>query len=51
MEWVTNHIILETKNFEYVIRRNEKSVRFAGVKIKLQARTIGKKSSTVQLGF
>ena len=25
MEWVRNHIILKTKNFEYVIRGNEKS--------------------------
>ena len=51
MEWVRNHIILKTENFEYGIRRNKKSVRLAGVKITLQAKTIGKKSSTVKPGF
>ena len=52
MEWVRSHIILKTEIFEYDIRRNEKkSVRLAGVKITLQAKTISKKSSTVQPGF
>ena len=51
MEWVRNHIILKTKNFEYGIRRNAKCVRFIGVKITLQAKTIGKNSSTVQPAF
>ena len=51
MEWVRNHIILKTGNFEYGIRRNEKFVRLAGVNITLQAKIIGKKSSTVLSGF
>ena len=51
MEWVRNHIIPKTENYKYGIRRNEKSVRLAGVKITLQAKTIDKKSCTVQLGF
>ena len=51
MEWVRNHIILKTENYEYGIRRNEKSVRLVGVKITLQAKTIGKKSCIVQPGF
>ena len=48
MEWVRNHIILKAENSEYGIRRNEKSVRLVGVKITLQAKTIGKKGSTVR---
>ena len=51
MEWVINHIILKTENFGYRIRGNEKSVRPAGDEITLQAKTMGKKSSTVQPGF
>ena len=51
MEWVRKHIILTTKNFEYGIRGNEKSVRLAGVDITLQAKTMGKKNKTVQPGF
>ena len=35
MEWVRNHIILKTKNFDYGIRGNEKSVRLAGVEIRI----------------
>ena len=50
MEWVTNHIIIKTKKFEY-IRGNEKSARLVGVEITLQAKTTGKKSRTVQPGF
>ena len=33
MEWVRNHIILKTKNFDYGIRENENSVRLSGVEI------------------
>ena len=44
MEWVRNHIILKTKNFEYSIRGNKKSVKLAGVEITLQAKIISKKS-------
>ena len=51
MEWVRNHIILKTKNFEYGIMENEKSVRFACVEITLQPKTTGKKSRTLQPGF
>ena len=51
MEWFRNHIILKTKNFEYGIKGNEKSVRLPGVEITLQAKTTGKKSKTVQPGF
>ena len=47
MEWVRNHIILKTKNFEYGIRGNEKSVKLVGVKIILQVKRKGKKSRTV----
>ena len=42
---------IKTKNFEYGIRGNEKSVRLAGVDITLQAKTTGKKNKTVQPGF
>ena len=38
MEWVKNHIILKTKNFEYGIRATEMSVKLAGVEITLQAK-------------
>ena len=31
MECVRNHIILKTKNFEYAITGNEKSVKLVGV--------------------
>ena len=31
MEWVRNHIIFKTKNFEYGIRGNEKYVKLVGV--------------------
>ena len=34
MKWVRNHI-LKTKNSEYVIRGNEKSVKLAGFVITL----------------
>ena len=51
MEWVRNHIILKTKNFEYGIRGNEKSVKFTGVEVTLKVKTTSKKSRTVQLGF
>ena len=51
MEWVRNHSILKTKNFEYGIRGNEKSVKFVGVKITLQPRRKSKKTTTVQPGF
>ena len=51
MEWVRNHIILKTKNFEYGIRGNEKSVKLVGVEITLQAKRKSKKSRTVQPGF
>ena len=51
MEWVRNHIILKTKNFEYGIRGNEKSVKLVGVKITLQAKRKSKKSRTVQPEF
>ena len=44
MEWVRNHIILKTKNFEYIIRGNKKSVKLAGVEITLQAKIMSKKS-------
>ena len=50
MEWVRNHIILKTKNFEYSIRRNKKSLKLAGVEITLQAKIMSKKSETVQPG-
>ena len=51
MEWVRNHIILKTENFEYGMRGNEKSIRPACAEITLQDKTMGKKSSTVQPGF
>ena len=51
MEWVRNHIILKTKNFEYGIRGNEKSVKLVGVDITLQDKRKSKKSRTVQPGF
>ena len=51
MEWVRNHVILKTKNFEYGIRGNEKSVKLVGVDITLQDKRKSKKSRTVQLGF
>ena len=51
MEWVRNHIILKTKNFEYGIRGNEKSVKIVGVKITLQTKRKSKKSRTVQPEF
>ena len=43
MEWVKNHIILKTKNFEYGIRENENSVKLAGVEITLQAKKRAKR--------
>ena len=51
MEWVRNHVILKTKNFEYGIRGNEKSVKLAGVEITLQAKRNIRKSRIVQPGF
>ena len=51
MEWVRNHVILKTKNFEYGIRGNEKSVKFLGAKINLQAKRKSKKSRTTGPGF
>ena len=51
MEWVRSHVILKTTNSEYGIRGNEKSVRFAGFELTLQAKTTGKKSRTVQQRF
>ena len=51
MEWVRNHIIVKTKNFEYAIRGNEKSVKIVEVEITLQAKRKSKKSRTVQQGF
>ena len=51
MEWVRNYIILKTKNFEYGIRRNEKSVKLVEVEITLQAKKKSKKSRKVQPGF
>ena len=47
MERVRNHIILKTKNFEYGIRGNEKSVKLAGVEMTLQAKIKSKKSRTI----
>ena len=47
MEWVRNHVILKTKNFEYGIRGNEKSVKLAGVEMTLQAKIKSKKSRTI----
>ena len=47
MEWVRNHIILKTKNFEYGIRGNEKSVKLAGVEMTLLAKIKSKKSRTI----
>ena len=47
MKWVRNHITLKTKNFEYGIRGNEKSVKLAGVEITLQAKIKSKKSRTI----
>ena len=51
MEWIRTYIILKTKNFEYGIKGNEKSVRLAGVGITLQAKPTGKKSRTIQPEF
>ena len=50
MKWVRNNI-LKTKNFEYFIRGNEKSVKLASFMITLQANTMSKKNRTVQPGF
>ena len=50
MEWVRNHIILKTKNFEYGIRGNEKSVKLVGVKITLQAKRKSKKKQDSPAG-
>ena len=47
MKWVRNHITLKTKNFEYGIRGNEKSVKLAGVEMTLQAKIKSKKSRTI----
>ena len=51
MECVRNHIYLRPKILNMVSEEIKSLSDFAGVKITLQIKNIGKKSSTVQPGF
>ena len=51
MKWVRNHITLKTKNFEYGIRGNEKSVKLIGVETTLQAKNRAKRAGQSSRGL
>ena len=51
MKWVRNHIKLKTKNFEYGIRGNEKSVKLIGVETTLQAKNRAKRARQSSRGL
>ena len=51
MKWVRNHITLKTKNFEYGIRGNEKSVKLISVETTLQAKNRAKRAGQSSRGL